>query len=566
MARTKRKVNPVSPLPVQETPQRRIYRAGGYVRLSIEDSGKPGADTLESQKELIRSYIEDQSDLVFSGLYCDNGRTGTNFERADFDRLLKDVKAGKIDCIVVKDLSRFGRNYKETGNYLERIFPFMGVRFVSVCDNFDTLTAERTNDGFIVPLKNIINEVYSKDISRKSGSALAIKQKNGEFIGAWAAYGYQKCADDPHRIEPNRETAPVVWDIFQWRISGMSYVQIARRLNERSIPSPSRYLYLKGYVKSERYAHTKWHLQVIRTMLCNEIYLGHMVQGRKRGSFYEGKKQQVLPKSEWTVVRNTHEAIIDEDTFVAVQKMAEEQKAAYYEHLGKYDNLGKTPNILKGLIICADCKRPLVRYKNVICKGTKVYHTFICPSHAADPVSCPKKNLQESELVAILWDVLQKQFELVDGVLKQLQHNVSPGLEQKNLALIREIEDADKELRRIQFLYSSLYQMYVDKVLTEREYMELKRQYREDEEQAQKKLDDLKQKQRLRVEQTERNPWLITCTRFKGETQLTEEMVHALIERVEISVDNQFSITLRYQDEYRLLSQLLAVEGKAVSA
>lgn len=129
------------------------------------------------------------------------------------------------------------------------------------------------------------------------------------MTGGWAAYGYRKCADDPHRIEPDEETAPVVWDIFQWRISGMSYVQIARRLNERSIPSPSRYLYLKGYVKTERYANTKWYLQAIRTMLCNEIYLGHMVQGRKRESFYEGKKQQVLPKSEWTVVRNTHEAI-----------------------------------------------------------------------------------------------------------------------------------------------------------------------------------------------------------------------------------------------------------------
>lgn len=157
MARTKRKVNPVLPLPVREATAQRIYRTGGYGRLSVEDSGKPGTDTLESQEELIRGYIESQPDMEFCGLYCDNGQTGTNFERPAFDRLLADIKAGKIDCIVVKDLSRFGRNYKETGNYLERIFPFMDVRFVAVCDSFDTLTAERNNDGFIMPLKNIIN-------------------------------------------------------------------------------------------------------------------------------------------------------------------------------------------------------------------------------------------------------------------------------------------------------------------------------------------------------------------------------------------------------------------------
>lgn len=564
MARTKRKVNPVLPCPVPEASAQRIYKTGGYGRLSVEDSGRPGADTLESQEALLRGYIESQPDMEFCCLYCDNGQTGTNFERPAFDRLLADVRAGKIDCIVVKDLSRFGRNYKETGNYLERIFPFLDVRFVAVCDNFDTLTAERTNDGFIVPLKNIINEIYSKDISRKSGSALAIKQKNGEFIGAWASYGYRKCADDPHRIEPDPETAPVVWDIFQWRLSGMSYVQIARELNNREIPSPARYHYLKGDAKCERYANAEWRQQVVKKILASEVYLGHLVQGRKRESFYEGKKQRVLPKSEWTVVRNTHEAIIDEATFATVQKMTEEQQAAYHERLGKYDSLGKTPNILKGLIFCADCKRPLVRYKSVTCKGTKVAYIFICPSHADNPASCPKKYFYESELAGILWDSLQRQLALADGIAKRLRHsNASPELD---AALNRDMEAADKALKRAQTLYLSLYQMYADKMLTEQEYMELKRQYREEEEQAQRKLDALKRQKQARAKQTEQNPWLTACARFQEETQLTAEMAHALIGRVEISADDALSITLRYQDEYRLLLALLASDGKAVSA
>ena len=162
MARPRRKNNPVQPAPVTPVVEQRIYKAAGYARLSVEDSGKPGTDTIETQQELVCGYINDQPDLRFCGLYSDNGRTGTNFERPGFESLMEDVRRGKIDCIVVKDLSRFGRNYLETGNYLMRIFPFLDVRFIAVNDSFDTLTAERSSDGYIIPLKNIMNDVYSK--------------------------------------------------------------------------------------------------------------------------------------------------------------------------------------------------------------------------------------------------------------------------------------------------------------------------------------------------------------------------------------------------------------------
>ena len=173
MARTKRKTNPVIPAAESPAQAQKQYRAAAYVRLSVEDSGKPGADTIEGQKNLLLRFIKDDPTLTLYGLFCDNGRTGTDFDRPQFKKMMEEVRKGHIDCIVVKDLSRFGRNYKETGNYLERIFPFLGVRFIAVNDGFDTLTAQRGADGYLVPLKNLINEVYSKNISRKSGSALA---------------------------------------------------------------------------------------------------------------------------------------------------------------------------------------------------------------------------------------------------------------------------------------------------------------------------------------------------------------------------------------------------------
>ncbi len=321
MGRTKRKVNPIISVLVQEVPRQRIYHAGGYIRLSMEDSKRQGSDTIKNQKELVRKYIETQPDMQFIGLYCDNGHTGTNFLRPEFERMIQDIRNKTIDCIVVKDLSRFGRNYKETGNYIERIFPFLDVRFVAISDQFDTLNTKQNSDGYLIPLKNIINEAYSKDISKKVGSGYAIKQCKGEFIGTWAAYGYQKCAENPHKIEPNEETAPVVQDIFKQRILGMSYAQIARTLNREGIASPARYHYLKGDAKFERYANVAWSSKVVRTILTNEIYLGHMVQGKKRQSFCEGKKQQLLPKTEWKIVRDTHKPLIDEATFRKVQEM-----------------------------------------------------------------------------------------------------------------------------------------------------------------------------------------------------------------------------------------------------
>lgn len=564
MARTKRKENPLQAMPMTEIRKQRVYHAGAYIRLSVEDSGKPGTDTVENQKELVKGYIEGQPDMEFFGLYCDNGQTGTDFERPEFERLMQDVKAGTIDCIVVKDLSRFGRNYRETGNYLERIFPFLEIRFVAVSDQFDTLHAERGSDGYLIPLKNIINEAYSKDISKKSGSALAVKQRKGEFIGTWAAYGYKKCADNPHRIEPDEETAPIVKKMFAWRLSGMGYRKITRNLNEQDVPCPSRYHYLKGDTACERYANAVWKQDVVKNILTNKVYLGHMIQGKKRASFYEGKPQQRLPESEWIIVRNTHEPLIDINTFCTVQELAAQAKKDYRERLGKYDKLGKTQNILKRLVYCADCKRPLVRYKSVTCKGTKVTYFYICPTHAQNPETCPRKYLLETELITVLWESIRRQIELAGSLTKQLE-KLQHSLQADDMELVwkQEADAAIKAKKRAQTLYDSLYPMYAeDKILTEQEYTQMKQTYQVQIEQAQKVWEQVEEKRKAHAVQTVKNPWLISFTEAAKEGSLTEELAHQLISRIEIDKNHQISIVFRYQDEYHRLLQFLETMEK----
>lgn len=561
MARTKRKINPLVQEVEHSVPAQKTYKTAAYVRLSVEDRGKPGADTIEGQKALLTSFIENNSDMELVALFCDNGRTGTDFERPQFEKMMEEVRKRRVNCIVVKDLSRFGRNYKETGNYLERIFPFLGVRFIAVNDNFDTLTAERTQDGYIVPLKNLINEVYSKDISKKIDAALSVKQRNGEFIGAWAPYGYRKDPDNKHHLVINEETAPTVRQIFKWRSEGIGIVQIGRKLNNAGILSPSAYLYETGEVKTEKYKDVLWQTQAIKSILAHPVYIGHMVQGRKKQSFYEGKRQTHVDEANWIVVRNTHEPIIDVPTFEMVQQIAKQKKSEYHERLGKFAHLEHSENILQRLVWCSHCKKPLVRYKNVS-HGKKLWYTYICPGHVNDPTRCPFGSIREDELNEVLFTAIQSQIQLtadLETVVKRL--NAQPEFRRQRSDATAKLEASKRTLMRSQSLYDSLYQNYVEQLMSEQEYVTLKARYKADEEEAERLIAVLEQEQRKSKVYTCENRFLTEFRPFMGTDTLTKEMASALVERIYVDADKNIDIRLRYRDEYMALLKL--IEGRA---
>ena len=565
MARTKRKAN----LPADEIQQAaekppKKYKAAGYARLSVEDSGRPGAETIETQKALIAEFIEKTSDMEFVSLFCDNGMTGTDFQRPGFEKLMEAVRSGRVNCIVVKDLSRFGRNYKEAGNYLERIFPFLGVRFIAITDGLDTLTAERGPNGFIIPLKNLINETYSRDISRKSASALHTKQKRGEFIGSWAPYGYNKDPEDPHRLIPNPETAPIVRRIFDLRLRGISHVIIARTLNAEGIASPSRYLIETGQCKNECFAKSVWSTQSVKSIVSKQVYIGHMVQGVKRQSFCNGEKPGVRPESEWIIVRNTHEPIVDEDVFFAVRKIDIAAKEAYHRRLGKNDRFGKTENVFKGFIFCADCGRPLVRYKKII--NTKLpkppYYTFICPSHSSDPSSCPLKSIRETELITVLREAISKQIELA-GDMKELASTIScsPSSRKKANSLEGQLSQARRSLHRCESLRESLYQNYAECLMTETEYLTMKKRYAADEELYAARIREIEERISAEKKLGPENSFITAFGMVSPITVITEEILTALVDRIEIGANHRIEIKFRFRDEFRELDQHLKKEA-----
>jgi len=548
---------------VQE--QSPVYSTVGYARLSVlETRDRKDSEALQNQKALIQEYIQGRPDLKLLSLYEDNGETGTNFQRPGFEAMMEAVYAGKANCIVVKDLSRFGRNYIEAGNFLENVFPAMGVRFISIGDGYDSADAT-TADCLIVALKNLMNQMYSKDISRKSGSVLREKIKRGEFIGGYASYGYIKDPADRHRIVIDPKAAAVVKEIFQKKLEGASNTAIARWLNDSGILSPCCYRYQKGILIDRRYAQPKtWNVQTVKKILQSQVYLGHTVQGRRRSEYYAGIPDRLLPRSEWTVVENTHEAIISQEDFDTVQALCEEKNREYHARLGKYDSLGRSDNILKGLVFCGDCGRPMVRYKKVT-RGKSVAYYYLCPSYAAmlEKSGCRYKYLREEILLDTLSQLIAREIEqAVDAV--RLAKRFSAGAEGQLAARAAELRRLNLELARAEARKKSVMQDFLAGELSCEEYEQLKAYCAEEAALLKERILALREEQHRQSETlTEDNPWLRAFGGLQLPDRLTKELTHALIQRITVYANDRIEVQFQYRDERE---QLLTAINREVSA
>ena len=320
MARISRKNN--STLTEYNSEKYRIYKTAQYVRLSKEDNGKEDSDSIDNQIELIKRYISEKPYLSPVELYIDNGYTGTDFNRPNFQRMMDDIRVGKIDCIVIKDLSRLGRNYIEAGEFIDKICPFLGVRLISINDNFDTDNLS-SNSELGANLKNLINDIYSKDISRKISSALKAKRLKGEYIGNYAPYGYLKSPNNKNQLIIDPEVAHIVVKIFEMRASGMGTKVITNNLNDLGYPSPGRLRYERGIITNNNKQGEKllWNRHVLCDLLKNVVYIGHLAQGRSSSCLYKGLPFYWVAQDQWDVVENTHEPIISQELWDKVQEV-----------------------------------------------------------------------------------------------------------------------------------------------------------------------------------------------------------------------------------------------------
>ena len=285
------------------TPKKRIWNCAVYARLSVEDSGRKGTNTIEAQIELVTSYIINTPYLTLNKVYIDNGVSGKNFDRPAWKRLLNDINICNIDCICVKDLSRFSRNYIETFEYIEIKFPHMGVRFISVNDTFDSNISDSKNETLAIALKSLVHSQYLKDLSRKKISSNEIRRNRGEFIGAFAPFGYKISRMTKGKLEPDDKTSLIVQKIFILRAHGYSYRKICKELEAQKIPGCRSH---------------KWNMQTICNIVSNPVYLGHLTYGKTHQFLAENKKMTNMPASSWAIIENTHEPIIDKNLWEMV--------------------------------------------------------------------------------------------------------------------------------------------------------------------------------------------------------------------------------------------------------
>lgn len=538
------------------------WKAAEYLRISREDGDKEESDSIGTQKDITHEYIDQNDDIVFVDEYVDDGWSGTNFSRPDFERMMADIKSGAVNCIIVKDLSRLGRNYILVGQYLEMIFPLLNIRFISVVDHIDSIKDPASVNNALVSFKNVMNDEYCRDISNKVRSSLDRKRTKGEFIGSFASYGYRKDPEDHHHLVVDPVAAEVVQNIYQWFLGGMSMIGIAKKLNQLGIPNPTMYKRQLGM----NYRHPTgeicdglWPDSSVKRILKNRLYTGDMVQNKTKIKSYKVQVCTQVPQEDWIIVPNTHEAIIPREQFDNVQQllMRDTRTAPGVSHV----------SIFGGYIRCADCGRAMGKKTTV--QPYKKYCYFICQTFKkGDKTACTKHTIREEKLYQAVLTTVQAQVRLAVSIDEVLQE-----LKKKNIKAQRSsrqdhmLEMKKQEHAKVSQLKIDLYPDWKTGMISKAEYVALKEKFDSQLEQIEQSIANIKEEIRRYKETTDvENQFIRHFVKYRNITELTREVIVELIEMIYVHEGGTITIEFKFQDEYQRLLDLLDETGSTPKA
>jgi DNA invertase Pin-like site-specific DNA recombinase len=514
------------------------YKAALYIRLSKEDDNERESESVSNQKSMLKTFAENQQLDVYD-IYIDDGFSGTDFDRPAFQKLLKDIKNKKVNMVITKDMSRLGRDYIQTGFYLERYFPENRVRYISLLDNIDTGTESSMND--ITPFKAIMNDMYAKDISKKIKSVKEDKQKKGLFIGGKASYGYKKSPTEKNKIVIDEETADVVRRIFNLALEGKSGREIAQILTQNNIPTPSCYANIKLPRKSP-FSYV-WNAEKVTFILKNQVYIGNMVQGRTKKINYKSKKTVKLPGDQWIIVPNTHEPIIEKEVFDKVQLLLEKRRLTRTRTLDY---------LLKGLVYCHECGKRMAVMSRTL-SGNKEVMYLLCRTYQRF-TSYNKCTCHNIRVDAVTEKVLRKIKEVCLNYIDNEEMMSIAENEIQRAGAVKQSENNRKLLfAKIDNLTHNLDKVYQDKlsgVLSESDFIRIYERIKEERIQLQQKLEQIKEKQACEAGYDEKVKELIN--RFLNTTDTNKELIFSLIDRIEITKDLEILVFFRFQNPEHL--------------
>lgn len=521
-----------------------IFKVAMYIRLSREDGDKEESSSVTNQRNIITRFINENDNFIIVDEYVDDGYTGTNFNRPAFQRMIKDIEKGKINTVITKDLSRLGRDYIDTGRYVQRYFPENRVRYIALLDGIDTLEDAGMND--IAPFKSVINDMYVKDISKKITSALKERKTAGNFLAVTAPYGYKKNPENKYQLVINEEEAKVVRYIFRLYLQGNGLTKIAKILTEEEIPVPGISRNIGTTRKTKLY--NCWKQTTISRILKNPVYIGNLEQFKRKKVNYKSKKRVSVPKEDRVICYNTHEPIIKKEDFDEVQKIITENKA--FSKSTKHDYL------FKGFLYCADCGAKLyLTYSDYAYKKYGEYrYTTVCYTYSKYYNQCSRHSNSIPILEKILIENIKKvcnaylnrdlEKELIEMVEKENKRNV---LEQE---YNKKIDNIETKIEDLNLCIRNLYMDKVKNVITEKDYIELSKNFTQErdklineKEELLKLSTNLKNDNNNNKEEIEK-----VAKEFVSLKKPTKELLSRLIDKVTISEDNIITIYFKFKE------------------
>lgn len=533
--RTSEKAAEAAPLAV-------FWRIAVYIRLSRED-GNDESLSVTNQKKIICDYLERSFDGNYdiTDFYIDDGLTGTDYDRPAFMRMLHDMEAQKVNCIVCKNLSRMFRNYSDQGYFLEQIFPRNRIRFITVSDpKIDSYLRPETVEGLEVPINGLMNDRFAAKTSHDIRDTFAAKRRKGEFIGAFAPFGYQKDPEDKNHLVIDEEAAQVVRDIFKWYVrDGMSKNGIARRLNEKGILNPAAFKRSRGmkYYNPQMDKNDGcWSASAVTGILKNQMYIGTMVQGRQRVISYKVHDRTAVPKEDWYIVENTHEPIVGRDTFDKAQALQQRDMRAAPGR--------QKVHLLAGFIRCADCKKAMTRQKS---KNAVYYY---CRTYRDKSKSlCTKHAIREDQVIEAVLTAIQRQIALlpIQEIVEEIRK--APAAQNESIRFAELLELRQRELDRVNGVLDGLYGDWKNGDISHDQYRRLKSRYTA---QAEQLVQGIEAVGRACEEEfgAEEDPYLVAFLKNSNITSLQRGILTALVNNIYVQEGGGIEITFNFKDLY----------------
>ena len=501
------------------------YIAALYMRLSRED-GENESASITTQRKMLTAFAKENNFIIYDE-YIDDGYTGTNFDRPSFNRMINDIEENKINTVITKDLSRLGRDYITAGQYTEVYFPQKQVRYIAINDGYDS---ENAVNNDIAPFKNVINEMYARDISKKIRSSFTVKMKEGNYIGNFAPYGYCKDTENKNHFLINEETAPIVKEIFYMASKGHKPADIAKHLNMKNIPSPLAYRCNKYHLDINKYkTDGEWRAGTISRMLKNIVYIGHMAQGKTTKVSFRLKTTITKSKDDWFVVENTHAPIIDKETFETVQR---------YSQNRAYNKKNNFINIFSGIAKCADCGKNMssvgTRKKgstaNLECGAYKLKGAKACTNHFID----------YDVLYKIVLDTLKEQISLSEQDKKEILNEVlkENSKAQRQNKTVDEIEKLQKKIKQADSKIEKIYDDNFSGRLSNDNFNKLLEKYENESKLLSEKLKQCQKNAKIQqsksLEKQAYQKYFNLLNEYSDIKELNSELLFKLIERIDV--------------------------------